>query len=91
MDALVTTSSGNVTTLGPKARKRALLFPANVTTLLAVVTILAACQSAPQAQFCQIAKPMRPTAAEIDAMTDQSIAAMLSHNERGKVLCGWRP
>lgn len=57
---------------------------------LAALLALTACQT-PSAGFCAIAKPMRPTAAEIDAMTDQSIAAMLSHNERGKALCGWRP
>jgi hypothetical protein len=51
---------------------------------------LAACQT-PSAGFCAIAKPMRLTAAEIDAMSDQSVKAMLSHNTKGERLCGWRP
>jgi hypothetical protein len=57
---------------------------------LAALLVLSACQT-PSAGFCAIAKPMRPTAAEIDAMSDQSVTAMLSHNLKGQKLCGWRP
>lgn len=56
---------------------------------LAVLLALTACQT-PSAGFCSIAKPLRPTTAEIEAMSDQSVVAMLAHNERGKALCGWR-
>lgn len=58
--------------------------------ILAAVLALSACQT-PSAGFCAISKPIRPTAVEIDAMSDQTVAAMLAHNERGRALCGWRP
>lgn len=58
--------------------------------ILAAVLALSACQT-PSAGFCAISKPMRPTAAEIEAMSDQSVAAVLAHNTKGERLCGWRP
>ena len=57
---------------------------------LAALLALSACQT-PSAGFCAISKPMRPTAAEIDAMSGETVVTMLAHNERGKALCGWRP
>lgn len=58
--------------------------------ILAALLALAACQT-PGGSFCDVAKPMRPTAAEIDGMSDDSVAAVLAHNEKGARLCGWRP
>ncbi len=51
---------------------------------------LAACQTASGA-FCDIAKPQRPSAAEIEAMSDARVAEVLAHNIKGQRLCGWRP
>lgn len=49
----------------------------------------AACTT-PSGSFCDIARPMRPSAAAVDAMTDAEVAAMLAHNETGRKLCGWK-
>jgi hypothetical protein len=57
---------------------------------LVALLALSACQT-PSAGFCAIATPLRPAAAEIDAMSDQSVTAMLSHNLKGQKLCGWKP
>lgn len=41
--------------------------------------------------FCAIAKPIRPTQAEIAALSDAQVTAILEHNTKGMKLCGWRP
>lgn len=41
--------------------------------------------------FCALAKPQRPSQAEIEAMTDARVAEVLAHNRRGQELCGWHP
>lgn len=56
----------------------------------AALLALVAC-TAPSGSFCEIAKPMRPSAAEIAAMSDARVAEVLAHNETGRRLCGWRP
>lgn len=33
---------------------------------------------------------MRPSQAEIAAMSDEQVAAVLEHNEFGRKTCGWR-
>lgn len=58
--------------------------------LFAMISI-AACTTTPSGSFCDIASPMRPSAAAVDAMTDEQVAAMLAHNNRGERLCSWRP
>lgn len=57
---------------------------------LAMLVALAACQTVPRAQFCQIAKPIRPSQQTIDAMSDREVTELLSFLEKGKRLCGWR-
>lgn len=52
--------------------------------------VLAACQTA-SGSFCDIARPQRPAAAEIEAMSDARVADVLAHNLKGQRLCGWRP
>jgi len=59
--------------------------------ILAGVLALAACTTTPSGSFCDIAKPLRPSASTIDAMTDAEVAAMLAHNRRGQALCKWKP
>ena len=56
----------------------------------AALLALAACTT-PSGSFCQIAKPDRPSAAEIAAMSDARVAAVLAHNLKGQKLCGWKP
>lgn len=51
--------------------------------------LLAACQTV-QGDFCDIAKPFRPTASQVDAMTDAQVRELLAHNEKGRKLCGWK-
>jgi hypothetical protein len=58
--------------------------------LLIVSLGLAACQ-ATGGTFCDVSKPIRLSPAEIASMSDQSIAQVLAHNEKGEKLCGWRP
>lgn len=40
--------------------------------------------------FCDIAKPLRPSPAIVDAMSDREVKDMLAHNEKGRKLCGWK-
>lgn len=42
-------------------------------------------------RFCDIAKPLRPTAAEADTLSPRTVNAILAHNETGAKLCGWTP
>lgn len=51
--------------------------------------LLVSCQSS--GSFCDIAKPYRPTAEQIEQMTDEQVSQLLGHNQRGQALCGWRP
>jgi len=41
--------------------------------------------------FCKVEHPIRPTKAEVSALSDASVAAILAHNEKGQKLCGWKP
>lgn len=51
---------------------------------------LAACQTV-GGTFCDIAKPIRLTDAQVDALTDAQAAEFLAHNRKGQKLCGWKP
>lgn len=55
----------------------------------ALVAALSACQTV-QGDFCDVAKPIRPTAAQVDAMTDAQVKELLAHNRKGAKLCGWK-
>jgi hypothetical protein len=41
--------------------------------------------------FCDVAKPMRPSQAALDAMDGQEVNDMLRHNLYGQRACGWQP
>lgn len=41
--------------------------------------------------FCEVAKPQRPSSAEILAMTPERRKEVLAHNRLGAAQCGWRP
>ncbi|TIS41440.1 MAG: hypothetical protein E5X01_08540 [Mesorhizobium sp.] len=57
---------------------------------LASLLALAACQTS-RGSFCAVEHPIRPTKAEIAALSDASVAAILAHNEKGERLCDWKP
>lgn len=59
--------------------------------ILVGLLALTACQTTASGSFCAIARPQRPSQAEIDAMTDQRAAEVLASNRKGVALCGWRP
>lgn len=58
-------------------------------TALVLLCALSAC-STPQGSFCLVASPLRPSAAALAAMSEKEVAAMLAHNEKGALLCGWK-
>lgn len=58
--------------------------------LLLIVSLLAGCQTTSGGTFCDIAKPVRLSSATVDAMTDREVEAVLTHNETGRKLCGWK-
>lgn len=52
--------------------------------------ILAGCMTTGKGSFCDIAHPIRLSAATIDAMTDDEVKQALSLNKKGARLCGWK-
>lgn len=51
---------------------------------------LAGCQTT-GGTFCDIARPIRLTDAQVDALTDAQAAEFLAFNRKGQKLCGWKP
>lgn len=58
--------------------------------ILAFLLAVAGCQTA-SGSFCDISRPLRLSAATVDAMTDAEVNAALAHNEKGQRLCHWKP
>lgn len=56
---------------------------------LAGIVLLAGCPAT--GSFCQIARPLRPSGAEIAVMADAQVREVLAHNRKGQELCGWKP
>lgn len=63
-----------------------------VAKALAALTllILAGCMTTKGGSFCDIAHPIRLSAATIDAMTDDEVKQALALNRKGARLCGWK-
>lgn len=40
---------------------------------------------------CLWAEPIRPTKAEVAALTAETVRRILAHNEKGAAVCGWKP
>ncbi|MFD1986511.1 hypothetical protein ACFSOZ_29155 [Mesorhizobium newzealandense] len=57
---------------------------------IALSLMLTGCTAA-GGSFCAVEHPIRPTKAEVESLSDASVAAILAHNEKGQRLCGWRP
>lgn len=62
--------------------------PAHVPTL-AVAFALAGCQTT-GGRFCDSAQAIRPTVAEIQAMSYETQNQILAHNKTGAAQCGWK-
>ena len=58
--------------------------------LFVVMSALTACVT-PSGTFCDIAKPIRPSKAEIAQLSDDQVKALLAHNRKGQKLCRWKP
>jgi hypothetical protein len=58
--------------------------------IIAALIALAGCTTT-KGSFCDIARPLRPSAAAIDVMTDAQVKDLVAHNRKGAKLCGWRP
>jgi len=58
--------------------------------ILSALILLTACATT-KGSFCAIDKPLRPSAASIDAMTDAQVKDLVAHNRKGEKLCGWKP
>jgi hypothetical protein len=58
--------------------------------IVALSLLLAGCTTS-GGSFCAVGHPIRPTEAEVIALSNSSVAAILAHNEKGQKLCGWRP
>lgn len=56
----------------------------------AALLALASCTTA-SGSFCDISEPIRPTKAEIAALSDAAVEKILAHNVKGQRLCGWKP
>jgi len=56
---------------------------------LAGLLFLAACETT-GGTFCAVSKPIRPTAAEVATMSDETVSTILAHNLKGAKLCGWK-
>lgn len=61
-----------------------------MTRWLAVLALLVAsgCATGP-ATDCAGFKPIRPTAADVERMSDELVGQLLAHNEFGREHCGW--
>lgn len=61
--------------------------------ILAAALLLAGCSERVVyvSDGCLWAQPIRPTAAEIAAMTAETVQQILAHNEKGAAVCGWVP
>lgn len=57
--------------------------------LIAFIAVMAGCQT-PKGGFCTVAKPLHPSKATIQAMSDKEVADMLAYLERGRRLCDWQ-
>lgn len=56
---------------------------------LAALLALVACTTT-KGSFCAIEHPIRLSKATIAALSDAEVKAILSQNETGKKLCGWK-
>lgn len=58
-------------------------------TVLALLSLLAGCATSPDP--CAGWAPIRPEAADVDALSDSLSDQILAHNTFGERACGWKP
>lgn len=56
--------------------------------LIFALVLLAACQTAPSGDFCDLNEPNRNP---VEDMTPAEARTALEHNLKGAKLCGWAP
>lgn len=61
--------------------------PALIAALVAT-SLIAGCQTT--SSGCDGWKPIRPKRVDIEAISDQLVEDILSHNSHGAKVCGWR-
>lgn len=61
------------------------------TAFLALLLLAFSACVTTKGSFCDVAHPIRLTAAQIDNLTDAQVAELLAHNLKGQKLCGWKP
>ena len=56
-----------------------------------IASAVIGCANGPETRTgaCTVFKPIRPTAADIEAVSFQLVEQILVHNETGTRLCGW--
>lgn len=57
--------------------------------LIAAASFLAGCATN-KGSLCDGWKPIRPTAAEVNDLTDGTVHQILAHNRFGQQNCGWK-
>ncbi|MGO4676077.1 hypothetical protein AB4Z40_24540 [Bosea sp. 2YAB26] len=58
--------------------------------LLSISAFIAGCAGM-AGDFCDTARPFRPSAQAAAAMSDREKADVVKHNEHGERQCGWTP
>lgn len=58
-----------------------------------LMTAVAACATgrATTDTACSGFRPIRPTTADVETMSDRLVGQVLDHNQFGAKACGWRP
>lgn len=56
--------------------------------LMFVASFVTGCAST--ADWCAVNRPIRPTAADVETMSDGTARQLLEHNQTGAKLCGWK-
>lgn len=59
--------------------------------LLAAALFLGGCAATNSGTPCDGWRAIRPTTADVTAMSDGTVAQILMHNEHGAKVCGWAP
>ncbi|WP_157959864.1 hypothetical protein [Devosia submarina] len=65
-------------------------FLADLIVVLAIIALLTGCTTT-AGDFCTVAKPIHPSAADIENASDQLVESVLPHNSYGAQHCAWRP
>ena len=57
---------------------------------VAMLIALVGC-STTKGGFCSISSPLRLSSSAVDTLSDAEVKAILGHNRKGRMLCGWAP